>query len=139
MMPNHEYCSGVYVHIFSLVMFPYPVLEVSPSPPIEGYSMTLTCKIQLLAQRPDSQFHFCFFSDGKLLRSGCSSSPKLQFPAVWRKNPEVYQCMAEETIYKKRGKWSLPIKIPVQSEYLSLLFQSRSWVKDSRTGCFTCY
>ncbi|XP_049974648.1 Fc receptor-like protein 1 isoform X1 [Alexandromys fortis] len=114
MMPNHEYCSGVYVYIFSLVMFPYPVLEVSPSPPIEGYSMTLTCKIQLLAQRPDSQFRFCFFSDGKLLRSGCSSSPKLQFPAVWRKNPEVYQCMAEETIYKKRGKSSLPIKIPVQ-------------------------
>nr|XP_048309575.1 Fc receptor-like protein 1 isoform X2 [Myodes glareolus] len=95
------------------VLFPLPVLEVSPSRPVEGHSMTLTCKTQLRTQRPDNQFRFCFFSDGKFLGSGCSSSPKLQFPAIWRKNPEVYWCMAEETINKIR-KWSLPTKIPVQ-------------------------
>lgn len=134
---NHEYCPGVYVYVFSLVLFPLPVLEVSPSRPVEGHSMTLTCKTQLRTQRPDSQFRFCFFSDGKFLGSGCSSSPKLQFPAIWRKNPKVYWCMAEETISKIR-KWSLPTKIPVQSEYLSLFFPNRSWVKDSRTGCLTC-
>lgn len=134
---NHEYCPGVYVCVSSLVLFPYPVLEVSPSHPIEGHSTTLTCKTQLLAQRPDSQFRICFFSDSKFLGSGCSSSPKLQVPAVWRKNPEVYWCMAEETTDKIR-KWSLPTKIPVQSKYLSLLFQSQSWVKESRTGCLMC-
>ncbi|XP_076430479.1 Fc receptor-like protein 1 [Peromyscus maniculatus bairdii] len=90
-----------------------PVLEFSPSHPVEGHSMTLTCRVQLLAQRPYIQFRFCFFGDGRVLGSGCSSSPKLQIPAVWRKSPKSYRCAAEATA-QKVTKWSLTTKIPVQ-------------------------
>lgn len=126
-MPVHEQCPGICVYVFSLDLVLQPVLEFSPSHPVEGHSMTLTCRVQLLAQRPYIQFRFCFFGDGRVLGSGCSSSPKLQIPAVWRKSPKSYRCAAEATA-QKVTKWSLTTKIPVQSECLHLLFQSQSWV-----------
>lgn len=110
-MCNHKYCPGVCVSVFSLVLSPHPVLEASPSKPVEGRSVTLTCKIDLPAQRQSVQF--CFSCNDNFLGSGCSRSPKLQIPALWRKWPDYYQCIAVTTSLTT-NRWSLPIRIPVQ-------------------------
>ncbi|XP_060234518.1 Fc receptor-like protein 1 isoform X5 [Meriones unguiculatus] len=93
------------------VLSPHPVLEASPSKPVEGRSVTLTCKIDLPAQRQSVQF--CFSCNDNFLGSGCSRSPKLQIPALWRKWPDYYQCIAVTTSLTT-NRWSLPIRIPVQ-------------------------
>ncbi|XP_055452552.1 Fc receptor-like protein 1 [Psammomys obesus] len=110
-MSNHKCCPGVCVSVFSLVLPSHPVLEASPSKPVEGHSVTLTCKIHLPAQRQSVQF--CFSCNDNFLGSGCSSSPKLQIPALWRKWPDYYQCIAVTTSLTT-NRWSLPIRIPVQ-------------------------
>ncbi|KAM5150033.1 LOW QUALITY PROTEIN: Fc receptor-like protein 3 [Callospermophilus lateralis] len=76
-------------------LFPRPVLKTSPSQPIEGSPWTLTCETQLAFQRSQVQLQFCFFRDGRTLGSGCSSSPELQIPTMWREDSGFYRCKAE--------------------------------------------
>lgn len=129
-MPNQEHCPGVCVYVFSLELFSRPVLEVSPSHPVEGHSVTLTCKTQVITQSPPIEPRFCF-KDIKVLGSGCSSSPKLQIRPIWRKDPEPYWCSVEVTTPSIK-KWSQATYIHVQSEYLSLLFQCQGLVRQEQ-------
>ncbi|XP_015358124.2 Fc receptor-like protein 3 [Marmota marmota marmota] len=76
-------------------LFPHPGLKASPSQPIEGGPWTLTCETQLAFQRSHVQLQFCFFRDGRTLGSGCSSSPELQIPTMWREDSGFYWCKAE--------------------------------------------
>ncbi|XP_051055099.1 Fc receptor-like protein 1 isoform X2 [Phodopus roborovskii] len=112
-MPNQEHCPGVCVHVFSLELFLHPVLQVSPSHPPEGHSVTLTCKTLVLTQSPRIQLQFCFLKDGKVLGSSCSPSPKLQIRPMWKKDPESYWCSAAATTHNIK-KWSQAAQIHVQ-------------------------
>ncbi|XP_021088713.1 Fc receptor-like protein 1 [Mesocricetus auratus] len=94
-------------------LFLHPVLEVSSSHPVEGHSVTLTCKTQVLTHSPHIQLLFCFVKDGKVLGSGCSYSPKLQIRPMWRKDPEPYWCSAKAETHNIK-KWSRAVDIHVQ-------------------------
>ncbi|KAL1778296.1 Fc receptor 5 [Sigmodon hispidus] len=117
----------------------HPVLHVSPSQPVEGHSMTLTCKVQLLKQK--SHIQFCFFCDWEVLGSGCSSSPTLQIPAMWRKNPASYSCKAEVPSLNAKG-WSRITKIHVQRIPVSdVNLETRppgGWVMEGSTLVLKC-
>ncbi|KAK2497225.1 hypothetical protein MC885_017349 [Smutsia gigantea] len=95
-------------------LFLQPVLTVSPSWPTEGSPVTLTCETQLSPQRSYVQLQFCFFRGGRARGSGCSSSPELQIPAMWREDSGSYWCKAETVTHRVR-KWSLQSQIHVQS------------------------
>lgn len=107
----------------------YPVLEASPAQPVEGHSVTLTCKSHLPAERQSVQF--CFSSNNKFLGSGCGSSSKLQIPAIWTKWPEYYQCVAVATGLTT-NRWSLPVRIHVQSECVQLALPELSQREQNR-------
>ncbi|XP_073903873.1 Fc receptor-like protein 3 isoform X3 [Castor canadensis] len=81
-------------------LFLPPVLTATPSQPTEGGPVTLTCETQLPPQKSNVQLQFCFFRDGQILGSGCSSSLELQIPTMWRKDSGSYWCMAEAMAYR---------------------------------------
>ncbi|XP_023577337.1 Fc receptor-like protein 3 isoform X2 [Octodon degus] len=92
-------------------LFPRPVLIASSSRPIEDGPVTLTCKTQLVLQKPDIQLQFCFFRGDQTLRLGCSSFPELQIPSMKTEDSGSYWCQAETPRIKK---WSLRSQIYVQ-------------------------
>ncbi|KAM5200629.1 Fc receptor-like protein 5 isoform 2-T2 [Hipposideros larvatus] len=101
------------VRIQVLELFPPPVLRASPSQPKEGSPVTLTCETRLPPQRSDVQLRFCFFREGQVIGSGCSSSPELQIPAMWSEDAGSYSCRAQ-TVTVSVAKKSLNTHIPVQ-------------------------
>lgn len=89
--------------ILLLVLF----VTVSPSPPIEGNSMTLACNTwtppQTLdppPQKLEVQRQFCFYKDGLALGLGWDSLPELRIPTVWREDSGSYWCEAKMTSLK---------------------------------------
>lgn len=90
-----------------------PVLTATPSRPIDGSPVTLTCQTQLPAQRSNVQLQFCFFKNLQALGSGCSNSSEFHIPAIWTEESMWYQCKAE-TVNSQTGKQSIRFKIPVQ-------------------------
>lgn len=90
-----------------------PVLMATPSQPIDGSPVTLTCQIQLPAQRSNVQLQFCFLKNLQALESGCSNSSEFHIPAIWTEEPTWYQCRAE-TVNSQTRKQSIALKIPVQ-------------------------
>ncbi|XP_051013383.1 Fc receptor-like protein 1 [Acomys russatus] len=135
-MSNREYCPGVCVYVFSLVLSLLPVLEARPSHPVEGQSVTLTCKTQLHEQGPSVKF--CFSSNVKFLGSGCRSSPKLQIPAIWKEDPESYWCRTTQ----QGSKWSLPTNIHVQripvSDVSLKTWPAGGWVMEGNKLVLIC-
>ncbi|MEJ1277691.1 CD5 antigen-like [Cricetulus griseus] len=121
-------------------LFSRPVLEVSPSHPVEGHSVTLTCKTQVITQSPPIEPRFCF-KDIKVLGSGCSSSPKLQIRPIWRKDPEPYWCSVEVTTPSIK-KWSQATYIHVQRIPVSdVSLETRppgGWVTEGNTLVLIC-
>lgn len=87
--------------------------------------MNLTCETQLPPQRSDVQLRFCFFRERQALGSGCSSSPELQIPAMWRKDAGSYWCQAQ-TVTLSVTKKSPSSHIHVRSECLGALRSSRT-------------
>ncbi|XP_044613859.1 Fc receptor-like protein 1 isoform X2 [Equus asinus] len=87
-------------------------LTASPSQPIEGTSMTLTCNIQHTRQKSNFQFQFCFFKDGRVLGKGWNSSPDFQIATIWRENSGSYWCGAKTVPFIET--WSRRIQIQVQ-------------------------
>uniref|UniRef100_A0A8D1VU46 Ig-like domain-containing protein n=1 Tax=Sus scrofa TaxID=9823 RepID=A0A8D1VU46_PIG len=82
-------------------------VTVSPSPPIEGNSMTLACNTwtppQTLdppPQKLEVQRQFCFYKDGLALGLGWDSLPELRIPTVWREDSGSYWCEAKMTSLK---------------------------------------
>ncbi|XP_070252401.1 Fc receptor-like protein 1 isoform X1 [Myotis yumanensis] len=71
------------------------LLTVSPPRPIEGNSMTLTCKTQLLTQKIDVLLQFFFFKDGSALGLSWNNSSELQITALKRKDSGSYWCEAQ--------------------------------------------
>lgn len=63
-------------------LLPRPVLMATPSRPIDGSPVTLTCQIQLPAQRSNVQLQFCFLKNLQALESGCSNSSEFHIPAI---------------------------------------------------------
>lgn len=106
-----------FVSFLSLELFPSPVLMVSPSQPIEGSLVTLTCQTQVSPQRPDVQLQFHFFKDSRALGSGWSSSSDLQIPIMWSEDSGSYCCQAQ-AVPHGISKWSAQVQIHVQSKYL---------------------
>ncbi|KAM6154328.1 LOW QUALITY PROTEIN: Fc receptor-like protein 3 [Erethizon dorsatum] len=98
-------------------LFPHPVLTASPSRPIEGGPMTLTCGTQLPPQKPDVQLKFCFFRDDQTLGSGCSTFPELQIPTMWTEDSGSYWCQAvTPRITKKSLRSQIHVqKVPVSN------------------------
>uniref|UniRef100_A0A286XHL4 Fc receptor like 1 n=3 Tax=Cavia porcellus TaxID=10141 RepID=A0A286XHL4_CAVPO len=93
---------------------PRPVLKASPSQPLEGNPMILTCVMQLPPQKPDVQNQFCFFRDNQMLGLDCRTSPELQIPVVWSKDSGSYWCQAK-IMTPSITKTSLRFQIHVQS------------------------
>ncbi|XP_006861803.1 PREDICTED: Fc receptor-like protein 1 [Chrysochloris asiatica] len=87
-------------------------LKPSPSSPIEGNSMTLTCEFQRPPQASDIQFQFCFFRDGETLGSAWNSVPELQLLPMWTEDSGFYWCEAKTV--KTRITRSRMIQINVQ-------------------------
>ncbi|XP_014647507.1 PREDICTED: Fc receptor-like protein 1 [Ceratotherium simum simum] len=85
-------------------------LRASPSQPIEGNSMTLTCKIQHAPLKSDAQF--CFFKDGQTLGQGWNSFPEFQIATMWKENSGSYWCGAKTA--SSKAIWSQSIQIDVQ-------------------------
>ncbi|XP_044122582.1 Fc receptor-like protein 1 isoform X3 [Neovison vison] len=74
--------------------------------------MTLTCEMQPTSQKLDAPVQFCFFRESQALGQGCSHSPELQLPTVWRKDSGSYWCKAKTLAI--RVTWSPRIQIQVQ-------------------------
>ncbi|XP_032173606.1 Fc receptor-like protein 1 isoform X2 [Mustela erminea] len=88
------------------------LLTARPSRPKEGGSMTLTCEMQATSQKLDAPVQFCFFRERQALGQGCSHSPELQLPTVWRKDSGSYWCEAKTSAI--RVTWSPRTQIQVQ-------------------------
>lgn len=87
--------------------------------------MTLTCETRLPPQRSEVPLRFCFFREQQALGSGCSGSPELQIPAVWREDARSYWCQAQ-TVTLSVTKKSPRSHILVRSECLGALRSSRT-------------
>ncbi|XP_047697533.1 Fc receptor-like protein 3 isoform X9 [Prionailurus viverrinus] len=79
-------------------LFPSPVLIASPSWPIEGSPMTLTCETWLPPQTSHTRLQFCFFKEHQALGAGWSNSPELQIPTTWSEGAASYWCQARTVI-----------------------------------------
>uniref|UniRef100_A0ABI7XP62 Ig-like domain-containing protein n=1 Tax=Felis catus TaxID=9685 RepID=A0ABI7XP62_FELCA len=79
-------------------LFPSPVLTASPSWPIEGSPMTLTCETWLPPQTSHTRLQFCFFKEHQALGAGWSNSPELQIPTTWSEGAASYWCQARTVI-----------------------------------------
>ncbi|XP_040308462.1 Fc receptor-like protein 3 isoform X9 [Herpailurus yagouaroundi] len=79
-------------------LFPSPVLTASPSWPIEGSPMTLTCETWLPPQTSHTRLQFCFFKEHRALGAGWSHSPELQIPTTWSEGAASYWCQARTVI-----------------------------------------
>ncbi|XP_054418996.1 Fc receptor-like protein 1 isoform X2 [Pteronotus mesoamericanus] len=93
------------------------LLIANPSMPIEGNSMTLTCKAQLPPEKLDVHLQFCFFKDGYALGLSWNNSTELQIPAVRREEDSgSYWCEAQAAETKVIKSKSIQIyvqRIPV--------------------------
>ncbi|KAB0386898.1 hypothetical protein FD755_001854, partial [Muntiacus reevesi] len=76
------------------------LLIVSPSPPIEGKTMTLTCKTQPPPQKLDAKLQFRFYRDGRPLGLDWNSLPEFRIPAVRKADSGSYWCEAKITSIK---------------------------------------
>ncbi|XP_019677922.2 Fc receptor-like protein 1 isoform X4 [Felis catus] len=88
------------------------LLTATPSRPVEGGSVTLTCNVLVPSRRLDSPLQFCFFRDSQALWPGWSSSPELQLPKVWREDSGSYWC--ESKTMAARVTRSPRVQIQVQ-------------------------
>uniref|UniRef100_A0A8C9JAI1 Fc receptor like 1 n=1 Tax=Panthera tigris altaica TaxID=74533 RepID=A0A8C9JAI1_PANTA len=88
------------------------LLTATPSRPVEGGSVTLTCNVLVPSRRLDGPLQFCFFRDSRVLWPGWSSSPELQLPKVWREDSGSYWC--EEKTMAARVARSPRVQIQVQ-------------------------
>ncbi|XP_055259336.1 Fc receptor-like protein 1 isoform X4 [Moschus berezovskii] len=86
-------------------------LIVSPSRPIEGNTMTLTCKTQPPPQKLDTKLQFRFYRDGRALGLDWDSLPDFQIPAVRKEDSGSYWCQAKITSIK--AKLSRRVQIEV--------------------------
>uniref|UniRef100_A0A8C8XRC5 Ig-like domain-containing protein n=1 Tax=Panthera leo TaxID=9689 RepID=A0A8C8XRC5_PANLE len=87
------------LHLFvSLELFPSPVLTASPSWPIEGSPVTLTCETWLPPLTSHTRLQFCFFKEHRALGAGWSNSPELQIPTMWSEGAASYWCQARTVI-----------------------------------------
>ncbi|XP_027631785.1 Fc receptor-like protein 1 isoform X1 [Tupaia chinensis] len=84
-------------------------LTASPSHPVEGNPVTLTCKIQPPPQKSDVQLQFLFFRNGQTLGSGWSTSPELQIATVRREDSGYYWC--ETQTLKPIASWRTQINV----------------------------
>ncbi|XP_045697392.1 Fc receptor-like protein 1 isoform X2 [Phyllostomus hastatus] len=92
------------------------LLTASPSWPIEGNSMTLTCKTQYPPEKLGVQLQFCFFKDGYTLGLSWNNSTELQITAVRREDSGSYWCEAQTAGTKVIRSKSIQIhvkRIPV--------------------------
>ncbi|XP_006903658.1 PREDICTED: LOW QUALITY PROTEIN: Fc receptor-like 2 [Elephantulus edwardii] len=107
--PHHSQTEKIEVQ----ELFSPPVLKVTPSQPIEGAMVTLTCNTRLHPEKSDTELQFCFFRKGQSLKPGWSRSPELQIPTIWSQDSGYYWCEAQ-TVNHRVKKESIPSKIRVQ-------------------------
>lgn len=104
------HCPRICVYFFPLELF----LIVSPSRPIEGNTMTLTCKTQPPPQKLDAKLQFLFYKDGRALGPALDSLPEFRIPVVRKEDSGSYWCQAKITSIK--AKLSRRVQIEVHSE-----------------------
>lgn len=104
------HCPRICVYFFPLEL----LLIFSPSPPIEGKTMTLTCKTQPPPQKLDAKLQFRFYRDGRPLGLDWNSLPEFRIPAVRKADSGSYWCEAKITSIK--AKLSRRVQIAVHSE-----------------------
>ncbi|XP_008053196.1 Fc receptor-like protein 4 [Carlito syrichta] len=110
---NHDAFRSAYKKIKIQELFPHPELKATASQPTEGTSVNLSCETQLPPERSDTQLHFIFFRDDRVILSDWSRSSELHIPTLWRENSGSYWCSVEtenHSVYKH----SLPLQIHVQ-------------------------
>ncbi|KAB1260329.1 Fc receptor-like protein 5 [Camelus dromedarius] len=111
-----HYVSSNSVEIQVQELFPPPVLTASPTYPIEGRAVTLTCLTQPVPQRPDVQlqFQFQFLRDNWTLESDWRSSPEFQITTVWREDSRSsYWCQARRVtslVQKKSQRFQMYVR-----------------------------
>uniref|UniRef100_A0A8C2N3K6 Fc receptor-like 5 n=1 Tax=Cricetulus griseus TaxID=10029 RepID=A0A8C2N3K6_CRIGR len=121
-------------------LFPRPLLTARPSQPIDGSPVTLTCHIQLPAQRSHDQIQFCFFRNFQALGSGCSNSSEFHIPAIWTEDFPWYLCQAK-TMNAQVIKQSLPLKIPVHrvfADFQTHIVPGSKLVPEGQLLLFNC-
>lgn len=80
--------------MFSLELFPVPVLRASPSSPLlEGNPVTLSCETRVLPHSPPVQLYFSFYVANKTLLSRNTSSD-YQILTAKREDSGPYWCEA---------------------------------------------
>ncbi|EPY72772.1 Fc receptor-like protein 5 [Camelus ferus] len=109
-----HYVSSNSVEIQVQGLFPPPVLTASPTYPIEGRAVTLTCLTQPVPQRPDVQLQFQFLRDNWTLESDWRSSPEFQITTVWREDSRSsYWCQARRVtslVQKKSQRFQMYVQ-----------------------------
>ncbi|XP_032319861.1 Fc receptor-like protein 5 isoform X4 [Camelus ferus] len=109
-----HYVSSNSVEIQVQELFPPPVLTASPTYPIEGRAVTLTCLTQPVPQRPDVQLQFQFLRDNWTLESDWRSSPEFQITTVWREDSRSsYWCQARRVtslVQKKSQRFQMYVR-----------------------------
>uniref|UniRef100_A0A4X2LAG7 Ig-like domain-containing protein n=2 Tax=Vombatus ursinus TaxID=29139 RepID=A0A4X2LAG7_VOMUR len=94
-------------------LFSVPILRSTTLQPSEGTPVTLSCETQLRPEKADTQLHFSFFRDGRIILSGQKRTPKLQFTKVWQEDSGSYLCEAK-TVTSGIWKRSHPVRIEVR-------------------------
>ncbi|XP_074079249.1 Fc receptor-like protein 4 isoform X2 [Macrotis lagotis] len=104
-------------------LFAPPELKVTTSEPTEGSPMTLSCETQIPPQRSDTELHFSFFRDGRIILSD-RKFQQLQIPAVWSKDSGSYYCKAKavtKNIQKQSNQVMISVKkIPISGILLDI-------------------
>uniref|UniRef100_A0A8C2NSQ0 Ig-like domain-containing protein n=1 Tax=Capra hircus TaxID=9925 RepID=A0A8C2NSQ0_CAPHI len=86
-------------------------LIVSPSRPIEGNTMTLTCKTRPPPQNLDAKLQFLFYKDGRVLGLARDSLPEFRIPAVRKEDSGSYWCQAKITSIKVKFSHRVQIEV----------------------------
>ncbi|KAI4590454.1 hypothetical protein MJG53_001503 [Ovis ammon polii x Ovis aries] len=86
-------------------------LIVSPSRPIEGNTMTLTCKTRPPPQTLDAKLQFLFYKDGRVLGLARDSLPEFRIPAVRKEDSGSYWCQAKITSIKVKFSHRVQIEV----------------------------
>ncbi|KAG8519912.1 Fc receptor-like protein 1, partial [Galemys pyrenaicus] len=88
-------------------------LTANPSQPVEGNTVTLTCKLQEQPQKSDVQHQFSFYRDDHILEPGWTASSEVQITAMWKASPHSFWCKAK-TGETTNFLWSRRLTIPVR-------------------------
>ncbi|XP_074079242.1 Fc receptor-like protein 2 isoform X2 [Macrotis lagotis] len=105
-------------------LFSPPILRSTTFEPLEGTPMTLRCETQLPSEKANTQLHFSFFRNDRIILSSQKSASVLYLTNVWKEDSGSYFCEAKAVtsgVWKKSSPVSINVRrIPVSGILLEI-------------------